>query len=67
MRKLLSTIFKKSKEVHEAIFTEVETSAEFNVEETINTAIKTAVQQATDECSKKYYRTIHVDFKTNIK
>lgn len=67
----MSNFFKKLfgavDKVHDNLFTQVDTSAEFDVEDKIKSDVRAAVQAAIDSCSKQYYRTIHVDFKVDVK
>lgn len=67
MANIFKNAFNKATDVVDSMFTEVSTSAEFDVEETIKNEVKQAIQTTIDNCSKKYYRNIDVDFKINVK
>lgn len=59
-------LFKTADNIHDAIFSTISTSAEFDVKDRIEDEIRQAVQATIDECSKKYYRSIHFDFKVSV-
>lgn len=44
----------------------VKTSIEFDVKENINKEVADAIARVVDECSKKYYRNLKVDFKVEM-
>lgn len=54
------TLSKKEKQV-------VTTESEFDVIATINLELNNKIQEVINECSKKYFRKIEVEFSTSIK
>lgn len=45
----------------------VTTESEFDVASIINVELNNVIQEVINECSKKYFRQIEVEFTTNIK
>lgn len=48
------------------VMTTVETSSDLDVNNLVKEAVEEAIKGAVDECSKKYFRNIKVDFSLDI-
>lgn len=67
MKDFFKKLFGKAEKAYDAVFTTVSTPADLDVKEIVKDEVNKAIEQSISECSKKYYRTITVDYNVRIK